>query len=69
LGFAKYPHCLRRTDQDREIFFNQHIERAEAAYTEAFDKLPKYKMLEGDKRFSESDEDRDPRKGDSPKSG
>jgi hypothetical protein len=29
--------------------------------------FPKYKMLEDDKRFSEFDEDRDPREGDSPK--
>jgi hypothetical protein len=28
---------------------------------------PKYKMLEDDKRFSEFNEDRDPRGGDSPK--
>jgi hypothetical protein len=30
--------------------------------------FPKYKMLEDDKRFSEFDEDRDPREGDSPES-
>jgi hypothetical protein len=29
--------------------------------------FPKYKMLEDDKRFSEFDEDRDPREGGSPK--
>jgi hypothetical protein len=29
--------------------------------------FPKYKMLEDDKRFSQFDEDRDPREGDSQK--
>jgi hypothetical protein len=29
--------------------------------------FPKYKMLEDDRRFSEFDEDRDPREGHSPK--